>query len=169
MASSEAMGFFCASYKPGTGLGIHARSRALHELGHGYLSLYAAPAASPSAREVPQRHRRDVTPLPHRRDLEVKMKLPNSFINVIKKHNIKEEDIIFTAAADFDMEYRFADSILALTKTKLIFAAYPYREKVEYRFGGYAGWQVKEDAVLLDEPALQIFELSQIEKLEVIS
>ena len=96
------------------------------------------------------------------------MKLPNNFINVIQKYNIKEEDIIFTATADFDMEYRFADSILALTKTKLIFAAYPYREKVEYRFGGYAGWQVKEDAVLLDEPALQILELSQIEKLEVI-
>ena len=96
------------------------------------------------------------------------MKLPNSFINIIRKHNIKEEDIIFTAAADFDMEYRFADSILALTKTQLLLAVYPYKEKVEYRFGGYAGWQVEEDAILLDEPALQLFELSRIEKLEVI-
>ncbi|MCH5341691.1 MAG: ABC transporter ATP-binding protein [Acetatifactor sp.] len=96
------------------------------------------------------------------------MKLPKSFISIIKKHNIAEEDIIFSAIADFDMEYRFADSIVALTKQKLIFAAYPYREKVEYRFGGYAGWQIQEDAILLEEPALQLFDLSQIEKLEVI-
>lgn len=96
------------------------------------------------------------------------MKLPNSFISVIQKHDIAEKDIIFTAVADLDMEYRFADSIVALTKEKLIFAAYPYREKVEYQFGGYAGWQIQKDAILLEEPAIQIFELSQIERLEVI-
>ena len=96
------------------------------------------------------------------------MKLPNSFISVIQKHDIAEKDIIFTAIADLDMEYRFADSIVALTKEKLIFAAYPYREKVEYQFGGYAGWQIQKDAILLEEPAIQIFELSQIERLEVI-
>lgn len=96
------------------------------------------------------------------------MKLPNSFINILKKHNIQEQDIIFTAIADFDMEYHYADSIVALTKTQLIYAAYPYREKAEYQFGGYAGWQVKEDAILLEEPALQLFNLSQIGRLEVI-
>lgn len=96
------------------------------------------------------------------------MKLPNSFITILKKYNILEQDIIFTAIADFDMEYRFADSIVALTKTQLIYAAYPYREKTEYRFGGYAGWQVKDDAILLEEPALQLFNLSQIGHLEVI-
>lgn len=96
------------------------------------------------------------------------MKLPNSFISVIQKHDIAEKDIVFTAIADLDMEYRFADSIVALTKEKLIFSAYPYREKVEYQLGGYAGWQIQKDAILLEEPAIQIFELSQIERLEVI-
>ena len=96
------------------------------------------------------------------------MKLPNSFISVIQKHDIAEKDIVFTAIADLDMEYRFADSIVALTKEKLIFAAYPYQEKVEYQLGGYAGWQIQKDAILLEEPAIQIFELSQIERLEVI-
>ena len=96
------------------------------------------------------------------------MKLPKSFISVIKKHGVSEEDIIFTAVADFDSEYRFADSVVALTKRQLIYAAYPYREKVEYRFGGYAGWQISEDAVLAEEPALQIFDLERVEKLEVI-
>lgn len=96
------------------------------------------------------------------------MKFPNSFLSVIGKYNIAEEEIIFSATADFDTEYRFADSILALTKTKLIFAAYPYREKTEYRFGGYAGWQIQEDEILLEEPALQMFDLSQVGRLEVI-
>ena len=96
------------------------------------------------------------------------MKLPNSFISVTQKHDIAEKDIVFTAIADLDMEYRFADSIVALTKEKLIFAAYPYQEKVEYQLGGYAGWQIQKDAILLEEPAIQIFELSQIERLEVI-
>ena len=100
--------------------------------------------------------------------MENKMKLPDSFLKVIKKYNISEDDIIFTAIADLDMEYRFADSIVALTKKQLLFAAYPWREKAEYRFGGYAGWQIEEDAVRLEEPALQIFELSKVEKLEVI-
>ncbi len=96
------------------------------------------------------------------------MKLPKSFISVIKKYGVAEEDVIFTAVADFDSEYRFADSIVALTKGQLIYAAYPYREKAEYRFGGYAGWQISEDAVLAEEPALQIFDLERVEKLEVI-
>ena len=96
------------------------------------------------------------------------MKLPNSFLSVINKHGITEKDIIFSAVADFDMEYRFADSIIALTEKQLIFAVYPYREKVEYRFGGYAGWQVQEDATLLEEPALQLFDLTRIERMEVI-
>ncbi len=96
------------------------------------------------------------------------MELPNSFIRAVQKYGIAKEDLIFTAAADFDLEDRFADSIAALTKTHLIFAAYPYREKREYRFGGYSGWQIKEDAVLLEEPALQLFELERVERLEVL-
>ncbi len=99
------------------------------------------------------------------------MNLPNSFLSVAKKHGISEQDIVFAASADFDEEYRFADSIVALTKKHLLLAAYPYREKVEYQFGGYSGWQIKEDAknaVLLEEPALQLFELERVEKMDVI-
>ena len=54
------------------------------------------------------------------------MNLPNSFISIARKYGIKKEEIIFAAAADFDAEYRFADSIAALTKEKLNLAAYPY-------------------------------------------
>ncbi len=96
------------------------------------------------------------------------MKLPKSFVSLLQKHGIEEKDIIFSAVADFDAEYRFADSIVALTGKQLIYAAYPYREKTEYRFGGYSGWQIQEDALLLEEPALQIFELSRVGGLEVI-
>ncbi|WP_300567158.1 ABC transporter ATP-binding protein [uncultured Acetatifactor sp.] len=102
------------------------------------------------------------------------MKLPKSFVSIAGKYGVKEEGIIFAAMADFDMEYRFADTIVALTKEKLLVAAYPYREKtekgqtVEYRFGGYGGWQIEEDAALGAEPALQIFELDRVEEMEVL-
>ena len=108
------------------------------------------------------------------------MKLPRSFVSIAGKYGIKEEEIIFAAMADFDMEYRFADTIVALStgkessRKKLLIAAYPYREKtekgrfVEYRFGGYGGWQINEDAVHAAEPALQIYDLDQVEKIEVL-
>ena len=37
--------------------------------------------------------------------------------------------------------YRFADTIIALAKDRLIVAAYPYREKAEYHLGGYGSRQ----------------------------
>ncbi len=95
------------------------------------------------------------------------MNLPNSFISVVRKYGIAQEDIIFAAMADFDVEYRFANSIAAITKEKLILAAYPYQENAEYDFGGYGGWQVK-DPTLSEEPAVQIFELENAETMEVI-
>lgn len=96
------------------------------------------------------------------------MKLPNSFLNVIREYNIHGNDIIFTAMADFDQEYRLADSIIALTKKKLIIAAYPYREKVEFHFGGYSGWQLRNDSVLSQKPALMLYDLNKVEKMEVV-
>ena len=95
------------------------------------------------------------------------MNVPDSFIRAADRYGIREEDIIFTAAADFDMEYRFADSIAAVTKKHLIFAAYPYREKREYRFGGYSGWQLV-DTKELEEPAIRMWDLKRVERLEVI-
>ena len=101
------------------------------------------------------------------------MNLPKSFVSIAGKYGIEKKDILFAAMADFDADYRFADSIAALTREKLILAAYPYREKAEYRFGGYGGWQFaeemeKKDMALAQEPAIQIFELTNIGKMEVL-
>ncbi|HBA47516.1 MAG TPA: ABC transporter [Lachnospiraceae bacterium] len=101
------------------------------------------------------------------------MNLPKSFVSIAGKYGIEKKDILFAAMADFDADYRFADSIVALTREKLILAAYPYREKTEYRFGGYGGWQFaeemeKKDMALAGEPAIQIFELKDIGKMEVL-
>lgn len=98
------------------------------------------------------------------------MNLPHSFISTVKKYNIREQDIIFAATADFDMDYRFADSIIALTQTKLLVAAYPFREKSEYRFGGYAGWEMPKDRAetSIEEPALCLYALDRVEKAQVL-
>ena len=101
------------------------------------------------------------------------MNLPKSFVSIAGKYGIEKKDILFAAMADFDADYRFADSIVALTREKLVLAAYPYREKGEYRFGGYGGWQFaeemeKKDMALAEEPAIQIFELKNIGKMEVL-
>jgi len=92
------------------------------------------------------------------------MQLPTGFTEAVGKYHIAPEDIIFAAAADFDMEYRFADSVVALTKNKLILAAYPYKEQAEYRFGGYSGFQSLSDST----PALCLYDLNRIDKLEVL-
>lgn len=106
------------------------------------------------------------------------MNLPKTFISIVKKYGIDEEKIIFAATADFDTEYRFADTVVALTGEKLILAAYPYREKAEYRFGGYGSWQAADEQHSIEgkesresmngEPALQIYELKNVEKMEVL-
>lgn len=92
------------------------------------------------------------------------MILPKSFISAVSKYGIAQDDIIFTACGDFDMDYRFADSVIALTKTKLVVGAYPYQEKAEYRLGGYGSFEFST----LEEPALCIYDLERIETLEVL-
>lgn len=111
---------------------------------------------------------------------EFVMNLPNSFISIAEKYGVKEEQLIFAAMADFDQEYRFADSIIALTKEKLLLAAYPYREKSEHRFGGYGGWNIMEksesvsrkglsgNAGFDQEPALQIFDFKDMGEMNVL-
>ena len=94
------------------------------------------------------------------------MKLPESFYEVAKDYGVPKEDILFGAMADFDIEYRFADTVVALTKEKLLVAAYPYREKQEFRLGGYGGMQ--KDAVLEGKPALTIYPLDKVESLKVL-
>ena len=92
------------------------------------------------------------------------MNLPKTFIHVASKYGISGEDIIFAACGDFDMDYRFADSIVALTKTKLLLAAYPCQEKAEYRLGGYGSFEFAANA----EPALCLYDLEQLEELDVL-
>lgn len=96
------------------------------------------------------------------------MKLPQSFTTAISKYGIQPDHVVFAATADFDMDYRFANTIVALTGTHLLIAAYPYCEKTEHRFGGYGGWQMQEEVALTQPPALCLYELSRVAKLEVI-
>ena len=96
------------------------------------------------------------------------MKLPKSFSEAIKKLGIKDEDVIFGAMADLDEEYRFADTIVALTKEKLLIAKYPYKTaKREIRLGGYSSWNDNEN-MFDDEPALLTYDLEKVERLQVI-
>ncbi len=106
-------------------------------------------------------------------EMEGAMNLPSSFITIVQKYGIEKNKIIFAATADFDSEYRFADSIVALTKEKLILAAYPYVENAEYNFGGYGDWQSNlssksQRLACSEEPALQTFELKNVETMEII-
>mgnify|MGYP001043441487 CR=1 FL=1 len=93
------------------------------------------------------------------------MNLPSSFTNVIKKYGIDSKDIVFAAVADLDEEFRFADSVLVLTGKKLVIARYPYKEKREYRLGGYDSWAMEEKQ---EEPGVVFYDLEDVEKLEVL-
>lgn len=94
------------------------------------------------------------------------MNFPKSFLKVLEKYGIKQQDVLFAAMADLDEEFRFADTIAALTDRKLILAKYPYVEKKEYKLGGYESWSVAEDKP--EEPAIMIYDLEDVEKLEVL-
>lgn len=95
------------------------------------------------------------------------MNLPVSFVNVIQKYSIDKKDVIFAATGDLDEKLRFADSIVALTNEKLIIARYPYVSKQEYRLGGYNSWSLEQEKHM-EEPAVMLYSLSEVEKLEVI-
>lgn len=92
-------------------------------------------------------------------------------MKVIEKYGIGKEQIVFAALGDLDEEFRFADTVVALTKTQLLVARYPYADKKEYRFGGYDAWAganaVGENLFLIEEPAIRIYELANVEKCEV--
>lgn len=94
------------------------------------------------------------------------MKLPESFVKVLKRYGVEKQDILFAATADLDEDFRFADTIVALTKKELILARYPFVEKKEYRLGGYESWSVAEDKQ--EEPAVVLYPLEEVEKLEVL-
>lgn len=95
------------------------------------------------------------------------MKLPNSFLKEIEKYKLSKGDVLFTATADLDEELRFADTVVAITKNSLLLGKYVYAEKKEYKLGGYNGLAVREDFEG-DKPALAIYDLARVEKLEVI-
>lgn len=94
------------------------------------------------------------------------MNLPGSFVKVLEKYGIGKKQVIFAAMADLDEEFRFADTIVALTEKKLIIARYPYVEKREFRLGGYDSWAVQEST--LAEPAVLFYDLEDVEELSVL-
>ncbi len=108
------------------------------------------------------------------------MNLPGSFTRVLEKYGITKKDIVFAAVADLDEQFRFADSIVALTEKKLVVAKYPYMERQEYRLGGYDSWAMHGEASQPDkasrhrdetagtEPAVLFYDLEDVEKLEVL-
>lgn len=95
------------------------------------------------------------------------MNLPGSFKKVLERQGIEEKAVIFAATADLDEEFRFADSIVAVTERKLIVARYPYAGTREVRLGGYDSWSLEEDD-RKQEPAVLTYDLEQVEKLEVL-
>lgn len=99
-------------------------------------------------------------------ELEVEMNLPESFTKMLEKYGIDKKQVIFAAMGDLDEELRFADTLVALTDKKLIIAGYPYREKREFRLGGYDSWTVQEDALV--EPAMLLYDLEDVERLTVL-
>lgn len=94
------------------------------------------------------------------------MNLPDSFTRGIKKYGIEKSDILFAAVADLDEEFRFADTVVALTDKQLILARYPYREKQEFKLGGYDAMAFQEEEA--QEPALVFYGLADVEKLEAL-
>lgn len=102
------------------------------------------------------------------------MNLPNSFTKVLEKYGINKKDIVFAAVADLDDQFRFADSIVAITDNKLAVARYPYKEQQEYRLGGYDSWAVHNEAshhrseAAEEEPAVLFYDFADVEKLEVL-
>lgn len=99
------------------------------------------------------------------------MRLPESFTNKIKELGIDPESIIYAAEGDMDNEFRFADTIVGLTKEKVIFAKYPHIDKQEFRLGGYAPWQMESihsKIKGLSEPDIELFNMEDVEKMTVI-
>ncbi len=94
------------------------------------------------------------------------MNLPDSFTRGIKKYGIEKSDILFAAVADLDEEFRFADTVVALTDKQLILARYPYREKQEFKLGGYDAMAFQKEET--QEPALVFYGLADVEKLEAL-
>ncbi len=94
------------------------------------------------------------------------MNLPGSFVKVLEKYGIGKEQVVFAAMGDLDEEFRFADTIVALTKEKLVVARYPYVEKREFRMGGYDSWTANDS--IAGEPAVLIYDLKDVEELKVL-
>lgn len=95
----------------------------------------------------------------------MELKIKKSLIRELEKWGITGDDIVFTATADFDREYRFADTVVALTKKELIIAAYPYVKNKEYNMGGYGDSHAGDDE---SKPGIIIHKIQDIEKLKVI-
>jgi len=99
--------------------------------------------------------------------IEKWLALPKGAYAALLKYEIKKEDILYKANADYDEEFRFVQNYLVLTKDRLVFVCYPYGMQGEYSFGGYAGHRMGQ-SIEEQEPLLRIHMLSDVEKLEII-
>lgn len=99
--------------------------------------------------------------------LEKYLALPKGMYSRLEKYEIRKEDILYKADADYDEEFRFVENYVLLTKERLVMICCPYHASGEYSFGGYAGLKLAE-AADAQEPILRIWFLKDIEKLEII-
>ena len=95
------------------------------------------------------------------------LSLPKSAYSALLKYEIRKEDVLYKANADYDEEFRFVQNYLVLTKDRLVFLCYPYGMQGEYSFGGYAEHKMGS-SMDTQEPILRIHMLSDVEKLEII-
>lgn len=93
--------------------------------------------------------------------------LPDSAVAILNGYGVPKEALLYLAGADYDAEFRFAQSYLVLTKDRLALLQYPSRQGGEYRFGGYAG-QKAEFLRETEKPAIRLFLLEDVEKLEIL-
>lgn len=93
--------------------------------------------------------------------------LPKSAYSCLEKYELKKEDILYKANADYDEAFRFVQNYVILTKDRLVFCCYPYEAAGEYSFGGYAGHKMGR-GIEEQEPLLRIYMLADVEKLEII-
>ena len=94
------------------------------------------------------------------------MDLPKSFIKVLERMGIDKAEVVYAATADLDDEFRFANTIVALTHNQLVVAKYPYKGKKEIRLGGYNSLVLNEEDES-SEPAVLTYDFERVEKIDV--
>ncbi len=80
----------------------------------------------------------------------------------LEQYFLDPETIRYVACSDMEDEERFADGFVILAEKKLAIVRYP-ADDYQRSFGGYA-----RAAAYKGEPAIRVYELAQVEKLDVL-